>query len=67
MNHSHWALLCLLLPVGWADVPPPLETPVEVIVSGRTSTLKSITIVKVGQKVPRTYAGKKMNNTPGFT
>lgn len=59
--------ICLLQTICWPDVPPPLETPVEVIVSGRTSTLKSITIVNVGQEVPRTYAGKKMNNTPGFT
>ena len=48
-------------------VPPPEETPVEIVLSGRTSTLKSITIVKVGQKIPVTYAGKKMNNTSGFT
>jgi hypothetical protein len=59
--------ICLLQTICLSAVPTPLETPVEVIVSGRTSTLKSITIVKVGQEVPRTYAGKKMNNTPGFT
>ena len=61
------SVAALLLNAAPADVPPPWETPVEIVVSGRTSTLKSIKIVKVGQQVPRTYAGRKMANTPGFT
>jgi hypothetical protein len=48
-------------------IPSPAETPVELVVSGRTSTLRSIRIVKTGQKVPPTFAGKKMANTPGFS
>lgn len=48
-------------------IPTPSETPIEMIISGRTSTLKSIRIVKTGQKIPKTYAGQKINNTPGFT
>ena len=37
-------------------VPPPPETPVEVVVSGRTSTLKFIKIVKVGWQIPKTFS-----------
>ncbi|MCU0982330.1 MAG: hypothetical protein MUF25_24500, partial [Pirellulaceae bacterium] len=48
-------------------IPAPPDTPVEIVVSGRTSTLKSIKIVKIGERVPPTFAGTKMNNTPGFT
>jgi len=48
-------------------VPPPVDTPVKVIVSGRTSTLKSITIRKVDQAIPSTYSGNRVKNTPGFT
>jgi len=47
-------------------VPPPSETPVEVIVSGRTSTLGHITIVEVGQEIPKNHAGDLISNTPGF-
>lgn len=49
-----------------ARVPSPAETPAEVVVSGRTSTLKAMTIVKVGTLIPKTYAGALMKNTPGF-
>lgn len=49
------------------DVPPPSATPCEVIVNGRTSTLKSIVIKKVGQNVPKIYHVKHTcGNTPGF-
>ncbi len=48
-------------------VPPPSETPVEVIVSGRTSTLKSIKIVKTGQSVPPNFSNGRVRNTPGYT
>lgn len=49
-----------------AAVPSPSETPVEVTVSGRTSTLKSITVVKVGKEIPETFSGNRVNNTEGF-
>jgi len=48
-------------------VPPPAETPVELIVSGRTSTLRSITIVELGQTIPPTFAGENIKNTKGFS
>jgi len=51
---------------GQQGVPGPEETPVEVIVSGRTSTLKSIRIVEVGQNIPKTFAGGNVKNTEGF-
>ncbi|MGB2823383.1 MAG: hypothetical protein WBF17_20540, partial [Phycisphaerae bacterium] len=47
-------------------VPPPSETPVEVIVSGRTSTLKSIKIVKTDQSVPPNFSNGRVGNTPGY-
>lgn len=56
---GHW--------LGAEEAPPPAETPCEVIVSGRTSTLKSIVVRKAGQNVPRIYHGEyTCQNTPGF-
>ena len=49
-----------------ARIPPPAETPVEVAVSGRTSTIKSIVIVNVGQELPKTFSNQNHTNTPGF-
>jgi hypothetical protein len=48
-------------------VPAPAETPVDVIVSGETSTLKNIKIAHVGQLIPKTYSCDRVENTPGFT
>jgi hypothetical protein len=48
------------------EIPPPAETPARMIVSGRTSTAVDIKTVKVGQDIPKTYAGVKIHNTPGF-
>ena len=47
-------------------VPPPVKTPVEIVVSGRTSTLKRIRIVKTGQGVPPNFSDGRIRNTPGF-
>ncbi len=49
------------------DVPPPESTPVEMIVSGRTSTLGSITVESVGQNIPQTFSKDRLKNAPGFT
>jgi len=49
-----------------AVVPAPSELPAKMIVSGRTSTQVDIKTVKVGQEIPKTYAGDKIHNTPGF-
>lgn len=54
-------------PARPAAVPTPAETPVELVVSGRTSTLKSIRIVKTGQEVPPNFSGGRVKNTPGYT
>ena len=67
-----WMTFLLAVPVSAQPaapdaVPTCAETPLEVVVSGRTSTLKSITIVHVGDQIPETYAGDQMTNTPGFT
>ncbi|MGA8170857.1 MAG: hypothetical protein WB816_08510, partial [Methylocystis sp.] len=48
-------------------VPAPAETPVDVIVSGETSTLKNIKIAHVGQLIPKTYSCDRVENAPGFT
>ena len=49
-----------------AVVPPPAETPVEIVVSGRTSTLKSIRIAKTGQSIPPNFSNGRVKNTPGY-
>jgi len=53
-------------PQAAAAVAAPEETPVKLVVSGRTSTLQSITIVKAGQDIPPNFSGGKVRNTPGF-
>lgn len=52
--------------LGFGSVPPPSQTPAVVVVSGHTSTAVSIKVVKVGQEIPATYAGSKIQNAPGF-
>ena len=47
-------------------VPSPLETPVHVVVSGRTSTLKRIRVVRTGNAIPVTFSRDRMTNTAGF-
>lgn len=54
------------VPPAPAAVPAPEETPVKLVVSGRTSTLLSISIVKAGQEIPPNFSNGKMRNTPGF-
>ena len=53
--------------IASADVPPPLETPARVTVSGRTSTVRDIAVVKVDEQIPETFSGRHVKNTPGFT
>jgi len=50
-----------------AAVPPPSETPAEVIVSGRTSTAREVKVVAVGNEIPETFSGKRLHNTKGFS
>ncbi|MHC4503049.1 MAG: PA14 domain-containing protein [Planctomycetota bacterium] len=50
-----------------AAIPPPSETPARVLVSGRTSTAIDVKVVHVGQRIPKTYSGGKIKNTPGFS
>lgn len=65
------ARLCLCLfwvaAVAAADpVPPPSATPVEVVVSGRTSTLRSLNVVDCDQTIPPTFAGSRPRNCAGY-
>ena len=50
----------------FAAAPAPSATPAKIVVNGRTSTAADIRIVKVGQEIPKTYAGERAKNTPGF-
>ncbi|MCK6447271.1 MAG: hypothetical protein L6Q99_12850 [Planctomycetes bacterium] len=67
--------LCAALAVAASDgpdapskspVPAPLETPVECVVSGRTSTLRSIEVANVGHTIPKTYAEGHLVDVEGF-
>ena len=49
-----------------STVPVPQKTPVDVVVSGYTSTLKSIEVVCTGNSIPRTFSRDLVKNTPGF-
>lgn len=49
-----------------SPVPAPLETPVECVVSGRTSTLRSIAVANVGHTIPKTYAEGHLVDVEGF-
>jgi len=49
-----------------AEVPSPAQLRATIVVSGHTSTAVEIPIVKVGQRIPRTYAGDRIANVPGF-
>jgi hypothetical protein len=63
----------LLLFATWAsialpgEVPLPQQTPAQVVVSGRSSTPKSIAIQNVGQNIPITYSKDRLKNAKGFT
>ncbi len=68
-------LLCIVVSFpGWLvltaraeEVAPPAQTPCQVIVHSRTSTLQSIVVQKVGQNIPRIYCGPRAcKNTAGF-
>lgn len=49
-----------------ATIPAPSQMNVDIVASGRVSTLKSIDIVKVGKQIPYTYSDGKITNSPGF-
>lgn len=63
--------LCILaasvLGCAWAAIPPPADMAVDVVVSGRTSTIRSLTVRSAGQEIPATYSGDRIHNTPGFS
>ncbi|MBI5434797.1 MAG: hypothetical protein HZA52_18335 [Planctomycetes bacterium] len=60
------ALLASPLGARQDAVPTPAHTPVELVVSGRTSTLVSLEVADVGQTIPKTFAGDKLANVDGF-
>ena len=64
---SALAAAALTAAAAHAAVPAPEKTPVDIIVSGRTSTLKAIRIVKTGQEVPPNFSNGRVKNTPGFS
>jgi hypothetical protein len=60
------ALLFLRPAAAWAEVPPPEKLAVDIVVSGRTSTLRDVQTARCGDEIPKTFAGDKVKNTPGF-
>ncbi len=48
------------------SIPAPAELNVDIIATGRVSTLNHIDIVKVGKQIPYTYSHGKISNSPGF-
>jgi len=74
-NRASRALLAVVIGVvlagqgtpGHAAVPPPSETPARIIVNGRTSTAVDITIVNVGQQLPKTFSAPNVKSIPGYT
>lgn len=70
MNVHMLAVLAILITyplVAVGQVPSPTSTPVEVTVSGRTSTLKTIVVENVGQSIPQTFSKDRLRNAAGFT
>ena len=51
---------------GAQTVPAPGRQAVDIVVSGRTTTLKRIDVAAVGQTVPATFSGTQVRNTKGF-
>jgi len=58
--------LAVCCPAGICAVPAPKDTPVDVIVSGRTSTARDVRVVRTGSEIPATFSGDKVHNTAGF-
>ena len=56
----------LIARAGSAEVPPPERMAADVIVSGRTSTVRKVDTVAVGNEIPKTFSGDRVGNTPGF-
>lgn len=63
-----WGLIAATDPAAPAatPIPAPAAQRAEVIVSGRTSTLRHVDVFEAGQTVPATFS-TRVNNTPGFT
>jgi len=59
-------LLALAIAATTQSVPTPAQTPVALVVSGRTSTLKSIVVQNVGQTIPDTFSGARLRNAANF-
>ncbi len=57
---------CLVSPAPGAEVPPPSETPAEIVVNGHTSTAKNIVVLDVGRNVPDTYSAPQFRPTADF-
>lgn len=55
-----------LEPPAQPEIPPPSSTPSDVLVSGRTSTLRAVVITDVGEQIPETFSGNRVHNAAGF-
>ncbi|MCX5685636.1 MAG: hypothetical protein NT049_18415, partial [Planctomycetota bacterium] len=64
------ALVLVAAAWSWAaaaEAPPPDRMAVDIVVSGRTSTVRNVDIAACGNTIPKTFSGDSVKNTPGFS
>jgi hypothetical protein len=49
------------------EAPPPDRMAADVIVSGRISTVRNVETAACGSRLPKTFSGDAVKNTPGFS
>ena len=65
------AVVCILW-AAWsaaagAEAPPPDRMVADVVVSGRTSTVRNVETAACGNAIPKTFSGDSVKSTPGFS
>ena len=50
-----------------AEIPSPDRMAADIIVSGRTSTVRNVETAACGSTIPKTFSGDAVKNTPGFS
>ena len=50
-----------------AEAPPPDGMAADIVVSGRTSTVRNVDVAACGSTIPKTFSGDAVKNTPGFS
>jgi hypothetical protein len=62
----------VFVPAAWssataAEAPPPDRMAADIVVSGRTSTVRNVETAACGNTIPQTFSGNSVKNTPGFS